>query len=172
MTALPRVWRPRGGRPDKTWAASVCVLGSLFSLEARAQPDSALLAASVSPAIVEVVSGGSWIEGPASGIYRTVSIQVGGSQDRIEIYLQWVGARTPTGQTELIASLPLREFNEHHYASASVAIESQGDGKAGITITVPEGDAVAIKPMGFTAMQPGQYRLLAPNALSGVRVPR
>jgi hypothetical protein len=109
--------------------------------------------------IVEVVSGGSWVSGTQSGFWRTVTVMVSRPNDSSEVYLQWVGSRSPTAPLEIIASAPLREFNDLHLPSSSVALDSDMDGEARIVVT---GETEGRQPtaMTFIARLPGQLEFV------------
>lgn len=142
------------------WAA---LQGGAFAAAAEPQGPGSI-ASAVPVEVAEVVSGGNWIDGAASGLFRTVTIQGVGPAETVQVYLQWVGSRSPVAPIEVISSLALREFNELQLASASVTLEGDDDGLARIVITGQDTDARATAPITFLASLPGVYKVVPPEA--------
>lgn len=115
--------------------------------------------------VSEVVSGGTWIDGQASGSYRTVTIQTFAPVEMAEVYLQWVGSRSPAEPMQIISSVPLREFNEQKLASASITLDAEADGVAKIVIAGQDSAGNAAGLVSFVAAGPGQYELVPPEVV-------
>ena len=124
---------------------------------AIAGPLAAGIASGVPVEIGEVVAGGTWIDGSASGSFRIVTVQISGDTERAEVYLQWIGSRTPVDPIQIITSVGLREFNDMKAAWASVAIDAETAGTAKVTVSGQDGEQQAIGPMTFIATLPGVY---------------
>jgi hypothetical protein len=137
---------------------ALCVVAS--TARAPAGERETALAAAVPVEVAEVVSGGSWIDGQASGSFRTITIQVAGNTELAQVYLQWIGSRSPVDPIEVISSLPLREFNEQALASASVSLEGDIDGAAKIVIAGQDAEARPVALLTFIASLPGVYKVI------------
>ncbi len=145
------------------WAGPAMItlaLAAAFHLSmvtsAQAETDGLGIASRLPVEVLEVVSGGSWSEGTASGSYRTVTVQSAGNADSAEVYLQWIGSRTAASPLQIISSLPLREFNAQKLGSASVNLETEEEGVARISISAQDGSGKTSTVM-FVARLPGQY---------------
>lgn len=137
---------------------------------AWAQPEGLGVASQLPVEVLEVVTGGTWSEGSASGAYRTVTVQNSANPDIAEVYLQWIGTRTATSPLQIISSVPLREFNDKKLGSSSVSLETGIDGSAHIGIAAEDNEGnPAI--MTFEAHMPGHYELL-PEPASAAAGPR
>ena len=136
------------------------LIAGLASATAREQATA--LAAAVPVEVAEVVSGGTWIDGQASGSFRTITIQAQGDTETASVFLQWIGTRSPVDAIEIIASLALREFNEQKLASASITLEGDVDGAAKIIIAGQDADARPAALLTFLATLPGVYKVVPP----------
>ena len=130
---------------------------------AIAREAASALAAAVPVEVAEVVSGGTWIDGQASGTFRTITIQAQGNTEIATVFLQWIGSRSPVDAIEIIASLPLREFNEQNLATASVSLENDADGAARIVIAGQDADARPAALLTIIATLPGVYKIVPPD---------
>ena len=143
-----------------TLALLLILTGSQISW---AQPEGLGVASQLPVEVLEVVTGGTWSEGSASGSYRTVTVQNSANPDVAEVYLQWIGTRSATSPLLIISSVPLREFNEKKLGSASVSLDQETEGSALIGIAAQDSEG---KPavMTFVAKLPGRYELLPATA--------
>jgi len=137
------------------------VAGMLIPAVARADPTPPpAVAAAVPPEVVEIVTGGGWRDGAASGFYRTVTIEADtNGTERTLVFLQWVGRRTASGPVEVIASRALAEFNDKNHASATVVIESDDDGNGRIEVSAPDEGDEPENAVTVIATTPGHYRV-------------
>jgi hypothetical protein len=140
--------------------AVVMTLGEPGWATAQSAPS---IASQMPVEVLEVVSGGTWSEGSASGSYRTISVQSASNAEISEVYVQWIGSRTASSPMQIISSIPLREFNEKKLGSASVSLESENDGEARIGIAAQDTEGHPSMTT-FSARMPGRYELLADPA--------
>ena len=140
--------------------------------EVASHDDPSSIVARLPVEVLEVATGGTWSEGSAaSGSYRTVTLQSSADADRAEVFLQWIGTRTISGPYQIISSLPLREFNDKHWGSASVSLETEIDNEARIAIAAQDRDG---KPTMMTviARLPGRYEVvIEPEAPESAKRP-
>lgn len=130
---------------------------------AQAQSEPASLAARLPIEVTEVVTGGTWVEGSASGTFRTVTVLTSTPVETTEVFLQWIGSHSPVEPLQILSSLPLREFNDLKLASASVTLDDEAEGRVRITIAGQDTGARAAAPVTFIATKPGQYLIAAPE---------
>jgi hypothetical protein len=130
----------------------------------HAGPLSAGIASAVPVDVTEVVAGGTWVDGAASGSFRTVTVLAAGDPESAEVYIQWVGSRSPVDALQIISSVGLREFNEQKAAWASVALETDAEGSATITVSGQDTQSRPVGPLTFVATLPGVYRVALPVA--------
>lgn len=152
---------------------STTALLSILTLAkgALAQTEGLGIASQLPPEVLEVVAGGTWSEGSATGMFRTVTVQSEARTDIAEVYLQWVGTRTATSSTQIISSVPLREFNQKKLGSASVNLETETDGEAHIVIAAQDSEGHP-SMVTFIARMPGRYEMLGePAEPSAVKRP-
>ena len=119
--------------------------------------------------VSEVVSGGTWTDGAASGWFRTVTVQVPGEPEVAQVYLQWIGSRSPVEPVELLTSVPVSEFNGLKLPSASVSIEAETEGEARIDIVGQESANHPPATVTLIATTPGHYTIIAPVAQNAPR---
>ena len=86
-------------------------------------------------------------------------MQLSGDVETAEVYVQWLGSRSPVDRVQIISSVGLREFNEQKLAWASVAIDGETEGAARITVTGQDDQSRPVGPLVFVATLPGVYRL-------------
>ena len=137
-------------------------------IPAMAQTDPAGLAASLPLEITEVVTGGTWVDGPASGSYRTITIQSAPPAETSEVFLQWIGSRSPVSALQILSSVPLRAFNDRKLASASVNLDADVDGRIKILITGQDNNGRP-EMVTFIATKPGQYEVVPPDSGSATK---
>jgi hypothetical protein len=142
----------------------VLILASLAWVSpVQAQSEPASIAARLPLEVTEVVTGGTWVEGSASGTYRTVTVFTAAPTETVDVFLQWIGSRSPVDPLQILSSLPLREFNELKLTSASVTLDDEAEGRVKITIAGQDGNARAAAPITFIATKPGQYTVGVPE---------
>ena len=142
---------------------SCCLMifaGLILSPAVVAESEGLGLAARLPVEVSEVSSGGTWIDGQASGSYRTVTIQTYAPVEIAEVFLQWVGSRSPSEGLQIISSVPLREFNEQKLASASITLEAEVEGSARIVIAGQDAAGRAAGLMSIVATGPGRYEVV------------
>jgi hypothetical protein len=132
---------------------------SLLPTDGSAGALSAGIATAVPVDITEVVAGGTWVDGTANGSFRTVTVQAAGDPEAAEVYIQWIGSRSPVDAVQIISNVGLREFNEQKAAWASVSLETETAGLATIKVTGQDSQSRPIGPIFFVATLPGVYRL-------------
>jgi hypothetical protein len=156
----------RTQRVSAAGALSLClaVLSVALSSRTLALTSSADRAARVPIDVVEVVSGGNWDQGAARGFWRVVAIMVpdptSSSIPHCEVFVQWVGSRTPGAPFEIIAAAPLTQFNALGLASASVTLESESD-QAGRIVVTGEGHDRLLTLLAFVVRSPGDVALVS-----------
>ncbi len=152
------------------WLVAICFVifsGLMLNSAAYAQSEGMGLAARLPVEVSEVVSGGTWIEGRASGSYRTVTIQTYTPVEVAEVYLQWIGSRSPAEPLQIISSVPLREFNEQKLASASITLDTEVEGAAKIVVAGQDAGGRAAGLLSFSATGPGRYEVVPSEAVPG-----
>ena len=60
---------------------------------------------------------------------------------------------------QIVSSVGLREFNDQKLAWASVAIDTETEGSATITVTGQDAEQRPVGPLTFVATVPGVYKL-------------
>jgi hypothetical protein len=129
------------------------------------------IAAALPVELTEVTSGGSWIDGTASGTYR-VFVVIGGIPDEgAEVHIQWIGSRTPASPLQIIASMPIKEFNTLRLPSATISVDAEVDGEARVSIAGPETPGETPVVMSILAGLPGQYTRMPQTPVSGGQQP-
>jgi len=117
--------------------------------------------------ITEVVTGGVWTNGTASGAYRTVTVQSYAPVETVDVFIQWVGSRSPAEPLQIISSVPLREFNSQKLTSASITLESEVEGIAKVVIAGQDAAGRSVALLTFVATMPGQYEVVPPEPVAG-----
>jgi hypothetical protein len=141
--------------------------GLIFSPVAVAESEGLEVASRLPVEVAEVVSGGTWIDGQASGSFRTVTIQTYAPSEMAEVYLQWIGSRSPVEPLQVISSVPLREFNEMKLASASITLDTETEGVAKIVVAGQDAGGRPAGLLSFRATGPGRYELVPSEVVKG-----
>lgn len=150
--------------PQRVFAAGVPVLFLVaacvaVSGSATAQPSPAERAARVPIDVVEVVSGSNWERGSARGFWRVVTIMVPSTppanSPHCEVFMQWIGSRTPGAPFEILAASPLVAFNALQLPSASVGLDIEGNREPRVAVTGEDRDGV-LTILTFVVQSPGE----------------
>lgn len=125
------------------------------------------MAARLPVEVSEVVTGGTWTDGQASGSFRTVTIQTFAPVEMAEVFLQWVGSRSPVEPLQIMSSVPLREFNEQKLASASITLDIETEGAARIVVAGQDAGGRPAALLTFAAAAPGRYEVVPSEVVKG-----
>lgn len=151
----------------------ICLfLGGLavgWTPSAAAEPEAMGIASRLAVEVTEVVTGGTWIDGAASGAYRTVTVQTSAPEETVDIFIQWIGTRSAAEPPQIISSVPLREVNALKLATASITLESEVEGIAKIIVAGQDASGRTAGLVTFVATTPGRYEALPPDAAEGAR---
>jgi hypothetical protein len=148
----------------------LCVV-AIATPAAFAQSVGSGIAAALPVELTEVTSGGSWIDGSSSGTYRVVIVLGGPPDEAAEVHIQWIGSRTPASPLQIIASTPIKEFNDLRLSSASISVDAEIDGEARVSITGPETPGETPVAVSIVAQLPGQYALVPLTPAGGAQQP-
>jgi hypothetical protein len=144
-------------------AVCLAVAGGLLQGSATAQASSEDRAARVPIDVVEVVSGGNWDQGAARGFWRVVTIMVpktvSPAVPHCEVFVQWIGSRTPGVPFEILTASPLTAFNTLELPAASVSLESDGNHGARVVVTGESTDGL-LTMLTFFVKSPGEVALV------------
>ena len=104
---------------------------------ASAADDDAKLVESLPPEVADVVTGGSWSEGKQGGFYRAIVVMSGTEQSfGARVFLQWLALSETDPVPKIVATVPLKEVNDHKLGNASIEIEGEESKDNEITIIV------------------------------------
>jgi hypothetical protein len=134
------------------------------------------LAAQVPADVIEVQSVGTWTQDKQVGIYRTVTIINGIDKEyAARVFVQWLAIKGDSGRAEIVATVPLVEFNNQRMPMATVTIDADTDNEASIVVAAQDADTHRDTVMMFKATKPGQYSVVVspanPAKVSGAVVP-
>lgn len=122
----------------------------------QAPPDSILLS---DVRIVQVVTGGSWVEGERRGHYRVVVLRDGGDVPHHTTYVQWLERHGLTERVSLLQSADLQTLATHWYAILSPEIRLSR-GIWYLNVDVQDGPArPSRRRVTFVLGPPGHIRL-------------
>lgn len=99
-------------------------------------------------------------------------MQVQGESEWAQVFLQWIGSRSPVEPVQLLVSLPVAEFNALKLPSASVTIDTGTDGGTRIEITGQESEIGPPTTVTLIASTPGHYRIMPLTASKGEHTDR
>jgi hypothetical protein len=143
------------------------ILTPAVCAQSEGAADGMSMAARLPVEVAEVVSGGTWMDGQASGSYRTVTIQTFAPVEIAAVYLQWVGSRSPAEPMQIISSVPLREFNDQKLAAASITLDTEAEGVAKIVVAGQDAEGRTASLVSFIAAGPGQYEVVPSEVVKG-----
>jgi hypothetical protein len=149
----------------------LAMAGGVLPGSATAQPSSVDRAARVPIDVVEVVSGGNWVQGAARGFWRVVTVMVPNTVSspdsttvspivpHCEVFVQWIGSRTPGAPFEILSASPLTAFNTLELPAASVSLESDSNQGARVVVTGESTDGL-LTMLTFFVKSPGEVALV------------
>jgi hypothetical protein len=152
-------------KPDRRFklAAALCLAGSLATLAwmetARAQgaaksPEQ--IAASIPTEVPEVHTGGSWQDGSAQGVFRTITV-LASKDNTAHVFIQWISLKADSPIPEIAKTVLIKEVSDKKLPNAFVTLEADKEGEA--TIVVASFDPATNKDVAvaFKATKPGSY---------------
>jgi hypothetical protein len=143
-------------------AATVVLHASPVAAEAKYAEK---LATQVPADIIEVQSIGTWTQDKQTGIYRTVTIISGTDKEyAARVFVQWLAIKGDSGRAEIVATVPLAEFNNQRMPMATVTIDADTDNEAAIVVAAQDHEARRDTLLMFKATKPGSYHLVASPA--------
>lgn len=151
---------------SKTGLYALMILAGLAVWPAQqARADAAKTAAAVPPAVSEIATGGRWMAGGKSGIYRAVVIEAGDAKRaKALIFLQWLAVNRKTGSASLEKSVAIKELNSKSLSNAFLTIDAEKENEITLIITSydPKADkdlTFGIKPTGIGAYKMTKVKL-------------
>lgn len=121
------------------------------------------VAASIPTEVPEVHTGGSWQDGGAQGVFRTITV-LSGKENTAHVVLQWISLKPDSPIPEVAKSVLIKEVSDKKLPNAFVTLEADKEGEA--TIVVASFDPATNKDVAvaFKATKPGVYAATAvPN---------
>jgi hypothetical protein len=111
---------------------TVCVWG--FPVGASEATDK--LAASVPAEVSEVVSGGTWSQGPTSGVYRAIVVATPSADgQQANVVVQMLSLESPTAVPKVVKSVLIKEVADKKLANAFLAMDAETDNEMTLIVT-------------------------------------
>ena len=143
-------------------AAALLAVALIPPASASAADDDAKVVESLPPEVADVVTGGSWSEGKQGGFYRAIVVMSGTEQSfGARVFLQWLALSETDPVPKIVATVPLKEVNDHKLGNASIEIEGEESKDNEITIIVSSYDFDADKDISLyvKGTAPGKYAM-------------
>lgn len=134
----------------------------LASSPAFAADDGASLASAVSPAVADVVSGGSWSADKQGGFYRGVLVMVPGEGGfSAQLFLQWLSLPADNTLPTVVKTVPVKEVNDLKLQFASIELSGEENKDNEVSIVVSSYNVEEDKDISLfiKATAPGSYAM-------------
>lgn len=134
------------------WTATALAQGAAKSPEQ--------IAASIPTEVPEVHTGGSWQDGGAQGVFRTITV-LSAKDNTAHVFIQWIALKADNPVPEIAKTVVIKEVSEKKLPNAFVTLEADKEGEA--TIVVASFDPANNKDVAvaFKATKPGSYAATA-----------
>lgn len=108
----------------------------LLTLPGSAQAqDATKVAGQVPPEVSEVVSGGSWTQGDASGSFRAIVVNTSeGGQSQAHVIVQWVQSGKDAAP-KVTKSSVVKEIKEKKLQNAFLAMDTENENELTVIVT-------------------------------------
>lgn len=132
---------------------TACVSGS----PVWAMADSEKLAAAVPVEVSEVVTGGTWSDGAANGIYRAMVV---GDGQRANIVVQMLATEAAPAAPKVVKSIAIKEVAEKKVPNAFLAMDAEKENEMTLIVTSYGGGADQDISMYVKFHSTGAYEIL------------
>jgi desulfoferrodoxin (superoxide reductase-like protein) len=114
------------------------------------------IAATIPTEVPEVHTGGSWQDGAAQGVFRTITV-LSAKENTAHVFIQWISLKADNPIPEIAKTVLIKEVTEKKMPNAFVTLEADKEGEA--TIIVASFDPATNKDVAvaFKATKPGSY---------------
>jgi hypothetical protein len=118
------------------------------------------IVAAIPTEVPEVHTGGSWQDGGAQGVFRTVTV-LSPKDNLAQVFIQWISLKADSPIPEIAKTVLIKEVTEKKLPNAFVTLEADKEGEA--TIVVASFDPATNKDfaVAFKATKPGVYAATA-----------
>lgn len=120
------------------------------------------IAQSVPVEVPEVVTGGAWTDGKASGVYRALVVLSGQKEAVSHVFLQWISVRPDTLVPEIAKTVAVKEVNDKKLPSAFITLQADKEGEAILIVTTIDPKTNNEQAIAFKATKPGVYQPTQP----------
>lgn len=144
-------------------SAMVVVFGCVTATAALAQgrpPEQ--IAQSVPVDVPEVVTGGAWTDGKASGVYRALVVLSGQKEAASHVFLQWIAVNSSTLVPEIAKTVAVKEVNDKKLPSAFITLQADKEGEVILIVTTIDTKTNKEQTLAFKATKPGVYQPTEP----------
>lgn len=124
--------------------------------------DNASLAENISPAVADVVSGGSWSADKQGGFYRGIMIMTPGAGGFVaHLYLQWLSLPSDNTLPIAVKTVPVKEVNDLNLQFASIEMSGEESKDNEVTFVVSSYNVEEDKDISLfvKAAAPGSYTM-------------
>jgi hypothetical protein len=126
----------------RTLFRTACIVALLAggTLPAYAE-DASAVAAAVPNEVTEVVSGGNWTEGDASGVFRAITVtKSNGETVQAHVIVQMLETDKTGNVLKVAKTIPVKEVEEKKFTNASLAMDVENDNELTLIISSYESE--------------------------------
>lgn len=118
------------------------------------------IVAAIPTEVPEVHTGGSWQDGGAQGVFRTITV-LSAKDNTAQVFIQWIALKANSPIPEVAKTVAIKEVADKKLPNAFVTLEADKEGEA--TIVVASFDPATNKDfaVAFKATKPGVYAVTA-----------
>lgn len=118
------------------------------------------IVAAIPTEVPEVHTGGSWQDGGAQGVFRTITV-LSAKENMAHVFIQWISLKADNPVPEIAKTVLIKEISDKKLPNAFVTLEAEKEGEA--TIIVASFDPATSKDfaVAFKASKPGVYAATA-----------
>lgn len=115
---------------------ALIVTACVWGFAARAEEGTERLAAAVPAEVSEVVSGGTWSDGEAGGVYRAMVVATpAGDGQQANVIVQMLSLESAAAVPKIIKSVLIREVADKKLPNAFLAMDAETENEMTLIVT-------------------------------------
>lgn len=116
------------------WAGALLLLAAGDRAQAQ---DAGKFAAQIPAEVTEVVTGGTWTDGDASGVFRgiVVTAPTGKDASQASVIVQWLSVDKSGAAGKVVKSVAVKEVSDKKLQNAFLALDAENENELTLIIT-------------------------------------
>lgn len=147
----------------KTVVRCAVLIGLIASATSAIAVEAETVAATVPAEVSEVVSGGTWSEGGASGIYRAIVVLTAAAAPA-NVIVQLLSTDKPDAAPQVVKTVLIKEVAEKKLANAFLAMDAETENEMTLIVTAYGAESEQDTSLHVKFDASGKYQILPPVA--------